>query len=293
VVGDRLRIEDSLGVEEIDLGAQPTARQFVNQLLVLFRGDLEALRRDYEVVFEGGAESWLLRLTSRSARVRQLIREVTLRGRADHLDEMIVSGADGETTRTTYQRVATDRPFRDDELARLFPGAGASAKSDGSPTQDPPRTLFSASVLAMIAYCATHMRIVMTCRTSCRARAGPSCRRSRGLTNSESTRRCAQHRRPSRSGGSARTAWSTRCATRRLRGCAGRQRAAARDLYALTSRAGTISLERPGAELPGPSTTRACESARRLRAELMRPGSCWSPASPAKIRCRVPGAASA
>jgi len=135
VMGDRLRIEDSLGVEEIDLAAQPTARHFVNQLLVLFRGDLEALRRDYEVVFEGGAESWLLRLTSRSARVRQLIREVTLRGRADHLDEMLVSGADGETTRTTYQRVATDRPFRDEELARLFPGAGSPQPlSDGSPT---------------------------------------------------------------------------------------------------------------------------------------------------------------
>lgn len=135
VMGDRLRIEDSLGVEEIDLAAQPTARQFVNQLLVLFRGDLEALRRDYEVVFEGGAEAWLLRLTSRSARVRQLIREVTLRGRSDHLDEMIVSGSDGETTRTTYQRVATDRPFRDEELARLFPGAGSPQPlSDGSPT---------------------------------------------------------------------------------------------------------------------------------------------------------------
>lgn len=134
VVGDRLRIEDSLGVEEIDLAAQPTARQFVDQLLVLFRGDLPALRRDYEVVFEGGAESWTLRLRSRNSRVRELIREVVLRGRADHLDEMIVSGADGETTRTTYQRVATDRPFRAEELALLFPSHGSpSPLPIGSP----------------------------------------------------------------------------------------------------------------------------------------------------------------
>jgi hypothetical protein len=124
VTGDRLRIEDSLGVEEIDLAAQPTARQFVSQLLLLFRGDLDALRRDYELSFEGDAQAWQLRLVSRSVRVRQLIREVVMRGRADRLDVMEIHGADGELTRTTYGRVATDRPFRDDELARLFPAVG-------------------------------------------------------------------------------------------------------------------------------------------------------------------------
>lgn len=131
VVGDRLRIEDGLGVQEIDLGAQRTAKQFVDQLLVLFRGDLAALRRDYEVGFEGDAGAWSLRLVSRSVRVRQLIREVTLRGRADHLDEMVVSGSDGEVTRTTYRRVATDRAFRDDELAVLFPAQGSPAPLAG------------------------------------------------------------------------------------------------------------------------------------------------------------------
>jgi hypothetical protein len=135
VTGERLRIEDSLGVEEVDLAAQPTARQFVDQLLVLFRGDLAALRRDYEVQFEGGADAWQLRLESRSARVRQLIREVVMRGSADHLDEMVVSGADGEVTRTTYQRAATDRPFRADELAQIFPKEGSPRPlATGAPT---------------------------------------------------------------------------------------------------------------------------------------------------------------
>ena len=131
VVGDRLRIEDGLGVEEIDLGAQRTAKQFVDQLLVLFRGDLAGLRRDYEVGFEGDTRAWSLRLVSKSVRVRQLIREVMLRGRADHLDEMVVSGSGGEVTRTTYQRVATDRPFRAEELAVLFPAQGSPAPLAG------------------------------------------------------------------------------------------------------------------------------------------------------------------
>jgi hypothetical protein len=125
VAGDRLRIEDALGVEEIDLAAQPVARRFVDQLLLLFRGDLSGLRREYEVAFDAQGERWTLRLTSRSRQLRQLVREVTLRGEAGHLDEMVVAGADGDLTRTTYARVVSDRVFSPDELAALFPAQGS------------------------------------------------------------------------------------------------------------------------------------------------------------------------
>jgi hypothetical protein len=125
VVGDRLRIEDGLGVEEIDLAGQPVARRFVDQLLLLFRGDRAGLEREYALAFEAKEEAWSLRLVSRSRRVRRLVREVTLRGRAGHLDEMVVAGAEGEVTRTTYSRVVTDRAFSADELATLFPTTGS------------------------------------------------------------------------------------------------------------------------------------------------------------------------
>jgi hypothetical protein len=125
VAGDRLRMEDALGVEEIDLAAQPAARRFVDQLLLLFRGDLAGLEREYHVAFEAQGERWSLRLTARSRQVRQLVREVTLRGEKAHLDEMVVTGTDGDVTRTRYSRVVSDRAFADDELAALFPAQGS------------------------------------------------------------------------------------------------------------------------------------------------------------------------
>ena len=125
VVGDRLRMQDSLGVEEIDLSAYGSARQFVDQLLVLFQGDATALRRRYEVDFEWRGGPWLLTLRPKSLRLRGVIREIALTGRDRALQEMVVKGAAGDVTRTTYAGIDTDRSFREEELARLFPAEGA------------------------------------------------------------------------------------------------------------------------------------------------------------------------
>ncbi len=125
VDGDRLRIEDGLGVEEIDLASHGVARQFIDQLLLLFRGDLQALQRDYDAVFEASGDAWSLTLAPKGLRMRQVIREISLRGSNRQLDEMVVRGAAGEVTRTTYARIAVDRLFREDELAVLFPSEGS------------------------------------------------------------------------------------------------------------------------------------------------------------------------
>jgi hypothetical protein len=121
VDGDRLRIEDSLGVEEIDLASHAGARQFVDQLLVLFRGDDEALLRDYAVTLATRAGGWSLVLAPKSRMMQGLIEEIALSGRGRILDEMVVRGAQGEVTRTSYSRIDADRSFSRDELALLFP----------------------------------------------------------------------------------------------------------------------------------------------------------------------------
>ncbi len=131
--GNRLRIEDSLGVEEMDLGAEPMAKQLVSQLLVLLRGDFEALEQDYRVAYEGGGEVWRLDLATRSLRLRAVVEGLSLVGRAGRLDEMELRGANGETTRTRYMRVVTDRAFSEAELARLFPPSGSPAALDETP----------------------------------------------------------------------------------------------------------------------------------------------------------------
>jgi outer membrane lipoprotein-sorting protein len=136
VDGDRLRIEDGLGVEEIDLASHAGARQFVDQLLVLFRGDSEALLRDYAVSLAADAGGWSLLLAPKSRVMRALIEEIALSGRGRVLDEMVVRGSQGEVTRTTYSRIDADRPFSADELASLFPEdrSPRSLESGAAPT---------------------------------------------------------------------------------------------------------------------------------------------------------------
>ena len=123
--GDRLRIEDSLGVEEIDLASQEVIRQFIDQLLLLFRGDLAELRRHYEVGFESAGESWTLTLTATGFRLRQVIQEISMRGTAGRLEQMQMKGREGELTTTAYGRVVTDRAFESEEVAALFPPEGS------------------------------------------------------------------------------------------------------------------------------------------------------------------------
>jgi hypothetical protein len=138
--GQRLRMEDSLGVEEIDLSAHEDARQFVDQLLVLFAGDLPALRRRYEIDFSWQRGTWSLRLAPKSLRVRGAIQEIALEGRDRALREMVVHGSAGEVTRTAYARVDVDRPFTEEELAALFPQTGAPRplrEGDGASTVNP------------------------------------------------------------------------------------------------------------------------------------------------------------
>lgn len=135
--GNRLRIEDTLGTQEIDLGAEPTARQLVAQLLVLLSGDLPALERDYRVDFRGEAERWTLALVTRDLRARQVVSRIVMQGPWGRLDEMALHGAEGEVTRTRFERVVGDRVFEAAELARLFPAEGAPRPLPRAATETP------------------------------------------------------------------------------------------------------------------------------------------------------------
>lgn len=123
--GDRLRIEDSLGVEELDLSAQPEARQFVDQLRVLFRGDADALRERYQIDFQWLGGPWSLRLVPKGRAMQAVIRDITLTGHERTLEQMVVRGAADEVTRSVYRDVDPDRAFAPEELALLFPADGA------------------------------------------------------------------------------------------------------------------------------------------------------------------------
>jgi len=118
--GDRLRFQDEAGDEDVDLGADPVARAFVDNLVVLFRGDLAELERRYQVSFTAEDDRWELSLAPRHVPVKDLIEAIVLRGEGRVLSEMEVRERDGDRTLTQLSAVETDRRFTPEELARLF-----------------------------------------------------------------------------------------------------------------------------------------------------------------------------
>lgn len=129
VDGERLSFRDETGEDALDLGESPVAREIVENLVVLFRGDLPALRERYAVRFEAEEERWTLRLEPRAAPLADYVERVVLRGEGRALREMVWRETDGDRTITTFTRVEADRPLSAAERRRAFPApedAGAS-----------------------------------------------------------------------------------------------------------------------------------------------------------------------
>ena len=120
VDGSRLSFRDETGGESVDLSVNPIARAVVENFVVLFNGDLEALRARYNVGFEAQGPRWKLDLVPRDSRVMAVVSRVVLRGDDAALEEMVVSEAGGDRTVTTFHDVRTDVRFSEAELARIF-----------------------------------------------------------------------------------------------------------------------------------------------------------------------------
>ncbi|MCZ6465066.1 MAG: outer membrane lipoprotein carrier protein LolA [Proteobacteria bacterium] len=130
VDGSAMRLWDEAGDVEVDLSGNPVARLFVENFIVLFNGDLEALRRRYEPEFESGGEGWTLSLVPRTKPASDLIARITLRGDGTALRQMEVAETDGDRTVTTFTAVEVDRPFSEDEIRRAFRTSSAEPAAD-------------------------------------------------------------------------------------------------------------------------------------------------------------------
>jgi outer membrane lipoprotein-sorting protein len=125
--GDRFSFDDGTGSQAMDLSGNPVAREVVENFIVLFNGDLDALRRRYEPEFATGDDGWSLVLTPRASRLRNLVARVTLEGQGRALTRMTLLEAGGDTTTTHFEDVQTDYAFDAAELARVF------GESDAAP----------------------------------------------------------------------------------------------------------------------------------------------------------------
>lgn len=83
---------------EFGLDEQPELRALVESVRATLAGDLPALRRHYEVAFEGAAEgAWRLVLTPLSARVRAAVQRILVAGRGPQILSVETEGGGGVT----------------------------------------------------------------------------------------------------------------------------------------------------------------------------------------------------
>ncbi len=127
---DKLLFQDELGAEEMSLAERPEARELVSHFLVLFQGDLPALRKKYDVSFEAQAGQWKLLLRPRTFPAKSFIESVQMVGNDRALLAMTLLETDGDRTDTTFSSVEVDRTFSAEELAKVFSAASMSALSD-------------------------------------------------------------------------------------------------------------------------------------------------------------------
>lgn len=118
--GKRLLFQDAAGGEEVDLSDNPIAREYVSSFIVLFNGDLAALRERYAPTFRTQGPRWTLELLPRSRPLSKFVERVTLRGEGRVLTRMELVESDGDRTTTWFEEVETDHRFDDAESERIF-----------------------------------------------------------------------------------------------------------------------------------------------------------------------------
>jgi len=123
VDGRRVEYRDASGSAPVDLSADPSAREFIDNFTTIFRGDLPALREKYEVRFEAEPPRWRLVLEPRDALLRRFVASLTLEGEGETMREMRMVEQDGDRTTTHFGRVETDHAYTAQEIHELF-GSG-------------------------------------------------------------------------------------------------------------------------------------------------------------------------
>lgn len=131
--GDDLVFTDPAGRDRVDLGQSEVARQFVDNFIVLFNGDLAGLERRYRIEFRAEGEEWRIGLEPRTRAVRSMIESLLLAGSGLELRRMEVLETTGDRSVTTFDAIETNYAFGADELERLFAVDGSPTDDDGAP----------------------------------------------------------------------------------------------------------------------------------------------------------------
>ena len=118
--GSRMSYRDMAGGNSVDLSANRVARTIVENFVVLFNGDLRALRDRYNVGYDADGPRWDMRLVPKGPPVSQLIASIELNGDGPALKQMVLVEKEGDRTTTFFHDVVTDVQFSPEELSRIF-----------------------------------------------------------------------------------------------------------------------------------------------------------------------------
>ena len=99
-------IRDETGVRRLDLTRNEIARGLIENLMIVLRGDLFALRDRFDVAYTVEGDRWSLRIRPRARRVRALVDEIEFVGAGKTLVSMSTREANGDRTEVTFSDVA-------------------------------------------------------------------------------------------------------------------------------------------------------------------------------------------
>ena len=122
VDGDRLWFGDAEHHASVDLDANPVLRPLLEGVRTVLAGDLDALRRNYDLEFipREATGGWCLRLKPKLELLARVLARIEVHGVDVRLSEVRVTETRGDETLTRFSEVDTHRHFSADELSRLF-----------------------------------------------------------------------------------------------------------------------------------------------------------------------------
>lgn len=120
VRGDHVQFRDETGVATLELGSSEVARALVGNTTLLMRGDLEALRSQYEVSFRTSGDSWTLQLEPKNRMLRKIMERLVVHGRGGKLVSIEAQQSGGDRTLTTFSNVRLHAAFDAEARDRIF-----------------------------------------------------------------------------------------------------------------------------------------------------------------------------
>ena len=129
IEGQSVRFHDATSAQDVDLSQDLIARGFVESFVVLWSGDYEAMKKQYEVDFRSEKDGWRLVLTPRAARMREFITRIELQGTSGPPERMVLHEAGGDRTTTTFGPIEVDHRFTPEELDETFSSPTACGRS--------------------------------------------------------------------------------------------------------------------------------------------------------------------